>query len=310
MKIIMENISFVKLINRIVYIIIRNERRCPMLEWIDTFLKVYELKSFSLAAQSLFIAQPTVSSHIKKLEDNFNTPLFLRNGKQEIIPTPEADFLYPRFLQIRKELNYSIAQMRNKENFQEDCILACSNTTAITLLPPLMKDLMKAFPMVNFIVHLTNSKGVAEEIYSQKAHLGLLEKPINTAHLKKEILFEDELVLAGNKTENTWILREKDSGIRFYNELYLNEHDLHPRILQVDNNEVLIRLLEENVGQSIISKLSLTKDIPFEPMKNSIKKREIFLVSPIFNTTPTITKIYQWLKDIPWDTFIKDISHV
>ncbi|WP_338350867.1 LysR family transcriptional regulator [Enterococcus faecalis] len=37
-----------------------------MLEWIKTFVVVYETRSFSLAAKKLYISQPTVSMQIKK----------------------------------------------------------------------------------------------------------------------------------------------------------------------------------------------------------------------------------------------------
>lgn len=65
-----------------------------------TFISVYETHNFTRTADQLFLSQPTVSAQIKKLEENLGVSLFIRNGKQEIIPTKEADFLYPRMLKI------------------------------------------------------------------------------------------------------------------------------------------------------------------------------------------------------------------
>jgi len=56
---------------------------------LETFLKVAELKSFSKAAQEIFLTQPTVSEHIRQLESELNTRLFLRT-KRETILTPSG----------------------------------------------------------------------------------------------------------------------------------------------------------------------------------------------------------------------------
>ena len=73
-----------------------------MSEWIKTFIAVYETKNFSAAAKQLYISQPTVSLQIKKLEQHFSIKLFYRNGKQSVIPTKEADFLYQKCSRLLK----------------------------------------------------------------------------------------------------------------------------------------------------------------------------------------------------------------
>ena len=50
-----------------------------MFKRIQSFIAVYETRSFSKAAEQLFISQPTVSVHIKQLELQLNTTLFERN---------------------------------------------------------------------------------------------------------------------------------------------------------------------------------------------------------------------------------------
>ena len=47
-----------------------------------TFLAVAEEKSFSAAAQRLFITQPAISKRIQSLENHLGTPLFDRIGKR------------------------------------------------------------------------------------------------------------------------------------------------------------------------------------------------------------------------------------
>ena len=50
------------------------------LRQLEIFVKVAELGSFSRAAQALFLTQPTVSEHIRTLEDELGVRLLDRLG--------------------------------------------------------------------------------------------------------------------------------------------------------------------------------------------------------------------------------------
>lgn len=65
-----------------------------MFKFLETFMVVYKTRSFSLAAQQLFITQPTVSNQIKQLELQLHTELFERKSRREIVPTEAANLLY------------------------------------------------------------------------------------------------------------------------------------------------------------------------------------------------------------------------
>ena len=56
-------------------------------------MKVAEGGSFSKAAKSLFLTQPTISAHISSLERELNVRLFVRNTK-EVILSEQGKVLY------------------------------------------------------------------------------------------------------------------------------------------------------------------------------------------------------------------------
>ena len=60
---------------------------------LNIFLKVIELKSFSKAGKAVHLSQPTISSHIKDLEDYLGCKLIDRMGK-EAAPTKSGELLY------------------------------------------------------------------------------------------------------------------------------------------------------------------------------------------------------------------------
>ena len=58
-----------------------------MFKLLKTFIAVYEQESFTKAADLLFLTQPTISGHIKKLEAELDTLLFIRtSGNRKNVP--------------------------------------------------------------------------------------------------------------------------------------------------------------------------------------------------------------------------------
>ena len=48
---------------------------------LETFIEVVKHKSFSKAAEKLYLTQPTVTSHIQNLENELGAMLINRSGK-------------------------------------------------------------------------------------------------------------------------------------------------------------------------------------------------------------------------------------
>lgn len=109
-----------------------------------------------------------------------------------------------------------------------------------------------------------NSEEVGQQMAQNKVSIGFIEKPERNEAINQTPIYEDELVLAGDEKSQYWLLRENESGLRFYNEIYLRENNLLPHVIFVDNNEAILALLREGFGRSIISKLAITSDIPYE----------------------------------------------
>ena len=73
---------------------------------LEAFVAVVEYGSFSEAARRLYLTQPTVSSHIRTLEEELHTSLILRTTKRVTV-TAHGYQLYDsaiRMLDIRNHL--------------------------------------------------------------------------------------------------------------------------------------------------------------------------------------------------------------
>ena len=252
-----------------------------MLELLRTFIIVYETRNFSTAAKLMFKTQPTISVQIQRLEAELGFKLFDRKGKQLILPTKQAEFLYPKVVEALHSLSNVFAQAKNSKNFKTDCILGCSNTTAVHLLPKIMEQLIAEFPLIAFEIKIMNSQEVIDAVEGNKAHIGLIEKSI---------------VLAGNIDSDYWILREHDSGMYLINETYLYSNHLNPQIIKANNSEVILSLLENNIGKSIISKLALTDSLKWQELDDEYRYRDLFIIQNIQSPIPETADVYDRIR--------------
>lgn len=269
-----------------------------MFELLKTFVVVYETRNFSVAAKQMFKTQPTISVQIQKLETELGFKLFERKGKQLILPTKQAEFLYPKVVDSLNSLASVFAQAKNAKNFKTDCVLACSNTTGVHLLPTIMGKLIEHFPFIAFEIKIMNSQEVIDAVEANKAHIGLIEKAIVSPLIQKEFVYKDELVLAGDIDSDFWILRENDSGMYYINETYLYSNHLNPQIIKANNSEMILALLENNIGKSIISKLALTDTLNWQELAPEYRYRDLFIIQNVQSPYPETAAVYDVIKDL------------
>ena len=86
------------------------------------FISIVEHHSFSDAAKSLFITQPTLSQTVKKLEQEFNTRLFVHSSNKQQLTTSgqllyeEGKILIKQFEQLTQQMHQ--LQMTSKNPFE------------------------------------------------------------------------------------------------------------------------------------------------------------------------------------------------
>ena len=79
---------------------------------LEAFVYTVKYQSFSLAAQKLYISQPTVSAHIRSLEEEFHTQLLKRTTKSLSL-TPAGTKLYSYATEILTLQQKAIVELAN-----------------------------------------------------------------------------------------------------------------------------------------------------------------------------------------------------
>ncbi|NMM65315.1 LysR family transcriptional regulator [Clostridium sp. P21] len=267
---------------------------------IEAFINVAKFKSFSKAADSIFLSQPAISAHIASLEKELNVQVFNRTSR-EVFLTPAGESFLKYAIDI---LNIRDKAVCNLVNFNEKVggklRLSASTTPCNTILPSLIKDFYQQYPDVSFDVVEKSSDKIIEDVIKFNCEIGLVGKFVNDEKIKTYSIMEDDLVIISSLDFNfpdiididfllkyKFILRERGSATRKTFEDILKKQgidfsniDIH---FQVNNLDTLYRFVKSGLGISIVSKNTF-KDyvslgfIKESYIKNLSLKRYIYLV--------------------------------
>ncbi|MGM0168148.1 hypothetical protein IGI39_003160 [Enterococcus sp. AZ135] len=269
-----------------------------MFKWLETFRVVYETKNFSKASEILFISQPTVSAQIKQLENEFGTQLFIRSGRKEVLVTPQAEILYERVVDLMDDWDKLYQAVQTNQQQTVRCVIGASHTFANYVLPALLIQLQQNFPQIRFSVRMMNSLEVLQAVEQHTVDIGFIEKPLSAPSIKRFSLMEDQLVLAGDTEKGPWLVRENTSGVYYYTKRYLEEKDIAGTIMEIQSNEVIVSLLKQGFGCSIVSERA-AEEIAHQRLDDSYK-RNFYLIRRKANSSDAIEKcadfIYEWSK--------------
>ena len=130
----------------------------------DLIYCIYQEKSFSKAAQKLFISQPSLSLMVKKLEAQIGAPLFDRSSKPISLTSAGQEYIR------------AAEQIREIETAFENYILALKNLETGTLavggnqllsslmLPWYISRFLQAYPKIELSLVEANSTQLENEI--------------------------------------------------------------------------------------------------------------------------------------------------
>jgi DNA-binding transcriptional LysR family regulator len=247
------------------------------LKYIEIFCTVVELKSFSKAAQALHLTQPTISVHIKALEDEFSTKLLDRLGRT-ILPTQDGEILYRYAKEIvtLKE-NARRAMERVTGTVSGKLVIGASTIPGEYILPQLLAKFKKAFPDVFPTLRIGDSNNIYESVLRGEVDLGVIGKAVKDKNIVTQKYLGDEIILAAPAAYKASVLqkdecktipllvREKGSGSRSSIEEHLSRMgltlDCLNIIAEIGSSQALIQAVKAGMGLAFTSRLSVQDEI-------------------------------------------------
>ena len=166
------------------------------LRLLEIFCEVYTQRSFSRAANALQLTQPTVSAHVKELEESLGTPLFNRLGR-EIEPTEAGRQLFEHAKDI-VALKRSVAERMTQFLGRVEGVLTvgASSVPGECLLPRMMTGFHAVHPAVRARLRISDSAQTVGDLRLGKIELGVVGARASDQDLQFQPLASDMLVLA------------------------------------------------------------------------------------------------------------------
>lgn len=249
---------------------------------LETFIEVAKLKSFSKAADKLFITQPTVTNHIQNLETELGTILINRMGKK-ITLTKAGTVLYKNALNIINAFEMTKFELDSfKGHIHGQLDIISSSIPRKYLLPSIMHDFLCIYPDVVFSILDNDSREVISGILEGNYDFGFVGAKHESYKLEYIKIMEDKLVLITplefrkdlknydkiqlkDIINSNFILRETGSGTREVLEKKLSELDICINDLKIvayiEDTESIKELVALGTGVSFLSEKAVQNDL-------------------------------------------------
>jgi len=160
------------------------------------FVKLADLKHFSKAADACFVSQPTLSTQIKKLEEELGVQLVERAPKM-IMLTPVGEEIADRARLVLSDIEQIRTVARRSSNPADGVLrLGLFPTLAPYFLPHVVPSIRKQFPNLRLQLAEEKTEDVLRLLRQGHVDAGVLALPIRGDGMEVEVLFEEPFVLA------------------------------------------------------------------------------------------------------------------
>ena len=287
---------------------------------LKSFAAVVEHKSFSKAAEKLHSAQPTISTHVRTLEEELNTRLILRTTKTiEVTPQGWEAYRYAvKILELRERIVESCTS--NSRNIIR---VGASTIPSTYLLPEILAEYGLQVPDTYFIVNQMNSRAAIDAVREGRCDVGMIGNPAEEEGLvclpvcsNRQILItpvtEEFLKMQGQihtpirrLLEEPIVLREKGSkkfADRFLESMGIQEDDLNV-VARVNDQETVKNMVEKGMGVSLISEIAARDFIrgrrllKFELPDYKVEQQIYLIYRDKFGAAPGIQRFAEFVRN-------------
>jgi len=269
-----------------------------------TFITLVEVNNFTKASEILHISQPSVSLHIKNLEQEFQTTLFIRSPKSVQI-TPTGEILYKRAKQMM-----AIAEAAKEDiltyhhEIQGTLLIGASFTIGEYILPPIIASLQQQFPQLELQVIIGNTKEIIHYTKLLQVDIGLIEGQAHDHELLIKPFMQDELfivsasnhplakkatITVSDLQQQNWVAREEGSGTRYYLDHLFRANGLQVRsLLTISSNQGVKESVIQGLGLSLLSASVIERELKNGDIKILPLEEQYFIRTFSYLCSPTM----------------------
>lgn len=206
------------------------------------FLKVTEYGSITRAAIGLHITQPSLTQHLKQLEEYFETPLFMRHGRGIVLTEAgrllrlKGEILIDQIEDLRGEVEQSAATPRGTIAVG----MPISWSELVTY--PVIERYRREFPDVRIKLVVNASEALATAMNNSEIQLAVLTETDDPGQFWSTPIMEERVFLVGPAS----------SGLRDDKPVSLNDLIDYPMIIPL-NMTLVMRKVDRALASAGLS---------------------------------------------------------
>ena len=279
------------------------------------FVKLADLRHFSKAADACFVSQPTLSTQIKKLEEELGVQLVERSPKM-IMLTPVGEEIANRSRLVLRDIEQIRTVARRSSNPAEGVLrLGLFPTLAPYFLPHVVPEVRRRYPLLRLQLAEEKTEDTVRMLQQGQLDAALLALPVNDEGMEVEVLFEEPFVLAlpadhPLAAQSTVTLSDLEGAeLLLLEEGHcLRDHalevcalaDAHERVdFHATSMETLRQMVAADVGITLMPLLSV---------KPPIAATDNVVVRPFADPAPTRTIALVWRSSSALSAFLRELS--
>ncbi|MDD3620188.1 MAG: selenium metabolism-associated LysR family transcriptional regulator [Desulfobulbaceae bacterium] len=247
---------------------------------LEVFCKVVELKSFTRSAEAVLLSQPTVSEHIRSLEEELGQKLLDRAGR-EVEPTPVGLLLYNYALKILRLQQSALQAIEQYGGKLVGRIMIGSGTIPGTyILPEIISRFRGRYPSIRATLRIAGSQLIAAEVLQGQLEIGVVGARWNEKGLEWVEHFSDSLTLVVHTGHpfasrpdvgleelagEPFILREPESGTRKVIDQIFEEHGVKTgsltEVAEIGSTAAVLEAVRAGLGIAVLSARAAERDV-------------------------------------------------
>jgi len=276
-----------------------------------------EHKHFGRAAEASFVSQPTLSTQIKKLEDELGVALVERTPRKVLLTEVGREIVL-RARDVLNEVDQIRAIARRTLDPESGTVrLGIFPTLGPYLLPHVIPRIRERFPRLELLLVEEKTEVVLRQLREGRLDAGVLALPIHDDQLHAEFLFEEPFVLA--VPDNHELARRKSLTLDDLSDQSLllleDGHCLRDQALEVcqlagasersgfraTSLETLRQMVAANVGVTLL---------PVLAVKPPVARSENVHLMPFRGDVPSRRIAMIWRKSSAMGVFLHDLAAI
>jgi DNA-binding transcriptional LysR family regulator len=244
---------------------------------LEVFIAIARAQSFSRAADRIHLSQPTLSQHMKEIEDELGVHLFIRHTRS--VSLTEAGRIFEdyatRVVATLAAGKQAIAEIDGLQ--RGSLVIGASTTPGTYLLPARIAKFRAQYPGITVALRIGNSRSVEERVRDGEVDIAVIGGHVlgpGERCVAAGIVDELQLVVPPNYplkkgalsperlTRERLLIREEGSATRQATERALRQAGVTVQpAMELDHTETIKRAVMAGLGVAFVSRYAVEEEL-------------------------------------------------